>query len=395
MVYPTFTVNTKAFNIASNYGYSPYYDIVWSFDYAISGNNNTEAGFTVFIMDDNYILSGGNFNIDLGYSGLSSNSDQSSSLKPGVSGGIIAVGFDTTGLFAVSALSGTRVIRDGINETTRILNSVSIRDKWPSYSYNTNNYNVALSSLDSSFKIVDGELNYKTIRARLGNVGRTLYVDYRNTPDDDFKSLLVKDVSLNIASTTKYKVGASFATPISSNDPDRIGVIYFRNFHTEGNFLSGEVGSIVNTTLSESNLSGSKILPVRPIIPTIPPSRPPIPTLEEFVLSIVDNNTEDSICPTQTISYARITSVDGLSGITEDRYNFGYRLNVSNNTNTININLTRIDIFNYVSSDSKYRIYKDMFCEYWKLSTATSLFLNNTSFVPIGAYSATISAKYI
>ena len=136
-------------------------------------------------------------------------------------------------------------------------------------------------------------------------------------------------------------------------------------------------------------------MPGRDIIPTIPPSRPPIPTLEEFVLPIVDNNTEDIICPTQTISYARITSVDGLSGITEDRYNFGYRLNVSNNTNTININLTRIDIFNYVSSDSKYRIYKDMFCEYWKLSAATSLFLNNTSFVPIGAYSTTISAKYI
>lgn len=390
MVYPTFTVNTKAFNIASNYGYSPYYDIVWSFDYAISGNNNTEAGFTVFIMDDNYILSGGNFNIDLGYSGLSSNSDQSSSLTSGVSGGIIAVGFDTTGLFAVSALSGTRVIRDGIDESARILNSVSIRDKWPAYSYNTNNYNVALSSLDSSFKIVDGELNYKTIRARLGNVGRTLYVDYRSTPDDDFKSLLVKDVNLDITSNTMYKVGASFATPISSNDPNKIGTIYFRNFHTEGNFLSGEVTTIVNTTLS-----GVKILPVRPIIPTIPPSRPPIPPLEEFVIPIVDNNAVYSICPTHTITYARITSVDSLSSITEDRYNFGYRLSVFDGTNAINGNLTRKDIFNYVSSDGKYRIYKDMFCEYWKLSSTTSLFLNNTSFVPIGAYSATISAKYI
>jgi hypothetical protein len=391
MVYPTFTVNTKAFNIASNYGYSPYYDIVWSFDYAISGNNSTEAGFTVFIMDNNYVLSGGNFNIDLGYSGLSSNSDQSSSLKPGISGGIVAVGFDTTGLFAVSALSGTRTIRDGINEANRILNSVSIRDKWPAYSYNTNNYNVALSSLNSSFKIVETGIKYKTIRARLGNVGRTLYVDYRNNPDEDFKSLLVKDINLNIASNTMYKVGASFATPISGNSTSKTGVIYFRNFHTEGSFLSGDATSYVS-------VASNTCLVSRTIKPAVAPSRAPIPTLEEIVIPIVDSNTVDSVCPTHNISYIRTTSVDSLSNITEDRYNFGYRLNVSNNTGTISANLTRNDIFNYLSLDGKFRVYKNTFCDYWTLSSAppTSLFLSNSSFTPtISAYSATISARYI
>jgi hypothetical protein len=116
MVYPKFTINTKAFNIASSYNYSPYYDIVWSFEYAISGNSNTEAGFTIFLIDGNYTLSGGNYNIDLGYSGLSasSNTVNLSAIAPGVQGAMIAVGFDTTGCFPLSATSGATTVRDEI-----------------------------------------------------------------------------------------------------------------------------------------------------------------------------------------------------------------------------------------------------------------------------------------
>ena len=58
MIYPTFTIQPKALNIASDYTYSPYSDIVWSFDYAISGNNNTEAGFTIFLQSGNAPLTG-------------------------------------------------------------------------------------------------------------------------------------------------------------------------------------------------------------------------------------------------------------------------------------------------------------------------------------------------
>jgi hypothetical protein len=241
MVYPTFTINTKAINIASAYGYSPYFDIVWSFDYAISGNSSTEAGFTIFLMNDSYVLSGGNNGIDLGYSGLSAASSSLSSINPGISGAVIAVGFDTTGCFALSATSGTRTLRNGIPTAQRIQNSISIRDGSPLYSFNTYRYNVALSSIDSSFKIVENTVQYKTIRARLGNVGQTLYVDYRNNPEENFKSLLEAKVSLNITSATKYKAGISFATPVSSNNIDKVGNIYIRNFHTEGSAVSGDM----------------------------------------------------------------------------------------------------------------------------------------------------------
>lgn len=388
MVYPTFTVNTKAFNIASNYGYSPYYDIVWSFDYAISGNNTTEAGFTVFLTDNNP-LSGGNFNIDLGYSGLSSNSNQSSSIGPGVSGGVLAVGFDTTGLFAVSAISGTRVIRDGIDEAKRISNSISIRSKWPTYSYNTYAVNTALSSIDSSFKIVETSLKFKTIRARLGNIGRTLYIDYRNSPEEDFKPLLTQNVSLSVVSNTLYRVGASFATPVSSNKTSSVGVIYFKNFHTEGSFLSGDI-----TTYT--SLEQTECLPSRSFVPAVVATANNTEYLKNIVTTI--NNNTDEVCPTQNIVFGRFTTSNDIPSFPEDRFNFGYRLNIQNNTNTINTNLTRSGLFNYISDTTitpVYKVYKNTLCDYWMLSSNTSLSLTNLSSVPIGNYSPTISAKYI
>ena len=58
MVYRDLKTNTKAVSIASKYAYTPYFDIVWSFEYAISGNLNTEAGFTIFITEDVPLLGG-------------------------------------------------------------------------------------------------------------------------------------------------------------------------------------------------------------------------------------------------------------------------------------------------------------------------------------------------
>ena len=99
MQYPVLNSSSKAINLASKDSYSCLYDLVWSFDYAISGNPNTEAGFTVFLTTSSSRLSGGSTGIDLGYSGLSS-FGLPYSIKAGVSGAAIGIGFDTTGLFA-------------------------------------------------------------------------------------------------------------------------------------------------------------------------------------------------------------------------------------------------------------------------------------------------------
>ena len=232
MQYPVMNSSSKAINLASKDSYSCMYDVVWSFDYAISGSPSTEAGFTVFLTTSSNRLSGGSSGIDLGYSGLSS-FGLPYSIRPGVSGAIIAVGFDTTGLFAASAFSGN-FTRDGIDYRKVKKNSVTIREGAPYFGYNYYSYNVSLSTLNTTFSIVESAAIYKTIRARLGNVGRTLYIDYRNNPTEQFQPIFEQPVSLGLPLSTFVHVGVSFATPISSISTNAIGNIFLKNFHVEG-----------------------------------------------------------------------------------------------------------------------------------------------------------------
>ena len=387
MVYPTFTIGTKTTNIASKNGYSPYSDIVWSFDYAISGSN-TEAGFTVFLMTD-VPLQGGNRSIDLGYSGLSACISTIETVNVGITGGVIAVGFDTTGLFAVSAtatesISSTSVfVRDGIDESNRILNSVSIRGGWPEYSFDQYDYNVALSSIDASFNIVEPQVKYKTIRARLGNVGKTIYVDYRNNPEEDFKPLVEKDINLDINSTTKYKPGVSFASPISSNSLSAVSSFNIKNFHTEGSLLSGDTTEFIG-------LIDPTVIALKKPVVARPPEIPTPPTIQQIVVDVTDGNSADAICINTSMSYGRLSSVSESNVFSEDVFNFGYSINLQN----IGVTLTRKDVFEYESDNGQYKLYRDGICNYWTLSTS-SLFVTNSSFVPIGTYSPTITAIYV
>jgi len=393
MYYPKFTIDTKAINMASKYGYSPYSDIVWSFDYAISGNNNTEAGFTVFLMD-NVPLSGGSHNIDLGYSGLSAGDILTTDLSSGIKDSLVAIGFDTTGMFAASAtmsreISATNIFedaytRDGIGLSDVIPNSNSMRGGWPNYSFSAHNYNVALSSLDSSFKIVESGIKFKTIRTRLGNVGQTIYIDYRSSPEDDFKPLFEKNINLNINSTTLFKVGISFATPIISNNTQAVGTIHIRNFHTEGAFTSGATMTYTSDTISNT-------IPINTLIAALPPEEPPIPRIQAIVTDVTDSNSIDSLCNiTTTAVYGRLSSVCLSSSIVEDAFNFGYQMYFTDLSARV---LTRNGLFSYKSANGAYLVYKDKVCDFWTLSTS-SLFMRNSALVPIGTYSTAITGTF-
>ena len=384
MVYPTFTVNPKAINIASKVGYYPDFDIVWSFEYAISGNSSTEAGFTVFIMD-NIPLSGGNNGIDLGFSGLSSITGGPATIQPGISGAVIGVGFDTTGLFAASAYAGMTNIRDGIVAGDCTPNSIIIRSEWPSYSFNTYNYNKPLISIDSEFKIVESSVKYKTIRARLGNIGKKLYIDYRYNVEDDFKPLLEYDLNLNITETTKYKVGVSFATPIGSDLGSAAGNIYIRNFHTEGSIVAGTYASI--------NIPGAvNCISVPPKTASLPPDIYPVPAIPKIIIPAAD---DDKVCTNIAIKSARLSSFNANINATEDLYNFGVTVSLSSVSIAAlsGILLTRTDDFIYESSQG-YKLYKTNVCSNWSLSSLAFTYTNNSPY-PIGTYNTTITATYI
>ena len=165
MEYPALNPNAKLFKIYEK-ALSPYYDIVWSFDYyATSIPVNSQLGICLFLQDSqgialsqgysiltstdslsylaypddtyffSYQLSAGN-NVDLGYAGSLGNIDL----------GVIGVGLDTTGSFALSVSSLGVLVRDGELDSRRKLNSISVRGQAPAYSWKEYSINTSLST---------------------------------------------------------------------------------------------------------------------------------------------------------------------------------------------------------------------------------------------------------
>ena len=362
MQYPLFSITPKAINVVSKYAYCPQFDIVWSFDYAISGNAATEAGFTVFLTQDVNTV-GGSGGIDLGYSGIGKVVGQGQNytyLNKGLPGGVIAVGFDTTGSFPLSTTSSFTLEpgmthRNGITDSDRILNSVSIR-ALTSFDYNVYKFNVPIDELDPTFKIVESDLIYKTMRVRLGNIGRTLYIDYRYTPEDVFRNILTYDVDLGATSDTKYKVGASFATPIFTNSITRVGNIFIKNFHTEGSSVSGTIAA-ASSVLNLDSIYNSNNIAAQNV------DEAETPEIVSTAIS-TENMMDGMSTIINTFNSAQIITLPANS---IDGYNFTYQLLLSSvGLQPLNTVLTRVGVFEY-RGDNLY-LFKENKCTYWTLT---------------------------
>lgn len=399
MLYPTLPITAKAFNLASKGAYSPYYDIVWSFDYAISGNSNTEGGFTVFIMD-NMPLSGGNSGIDLGYSGLSSQDVVGGTIKPGISGAKLACGFDTTGSFGLSAeLTGSNFIRDGVNDNSRLLNSVALRSGWPTYSFNTYTYYKPISSLTSNtFNIVENGIVYKTIRARLGNIGRTLYIDYRDSVNDDYINLVTQNVSLNSPISALYKVGVSFATPITGGSS---GIIYLKNFHTEGSdvvplsslCINCDQPAITGISLDTTCLHPSCIDPNPECDINCNEGGPTITTFDVAKLSGANTSFVYNYISEGRISGLDKCNINPCENIATgyDLFNFGYKLSAIE----VNKVLERISAFEFRDSTNTYQLKLTAFNEPWRFIDNSLNTLVGSPQEPVGQYTGAYSLSVI
>jgi len=222
MEYPL--INSPSSALVYERGFSPSFDIVWSFDYYVDNITlETEVGILIFLQKEEIDFKSGGYGIGLNYtSGLSS-----SNIVPGMSGAVIGIALDSTGFFATSASFNNTFIRDGIAETDVIPNSIIIRDGETDNSLLT--YNVYNEI--SAFPVIDSDK--KTIRARLGNIGRTLYVDYRRSPRDKFVNILTQDVTLFETITGLYRPGVSFTKTITK-DVSGSSTIVVNNFHAEG-----------------------------------------------------------------------------------------------------------------------------------------------------------------
>lgn len=415
MQYPTLPAGAKSINFASSAAYTPLQDIVWSFDYAISGNSSTEGGFCLFLIDSSYPLSGGNGGIDLGYSGLSA-TGLPYSPKPGLSGAILGVGFDTTGLFAASAAIGAVSIRDGINSSNVYKNSITIRDGFTigstqDYSYDTYAYTVPITSLiDTTFNIVESAAIYKTIRARLGNFGRTIYVDYRYSPNEDFINILTKTISAVITDTTYYKVGVSFATPISSSNANSTGNIYFKNFHTEG-ATSGLLSATCIYECGVQSLTGLCNYGVCTPLDTTVPYGSCIDPEPDYIIDssnfappsfntydVLEIQSSDSSNVYHYLSEGTTAGVDTCNPTTcfniasaIDLFNFGYKLSCIE----LNTVLDRIGQFSYANSLSTVTCTMTSFGTKWKLIDSSLNTFTSDGLTPEGRYTGTRNLSVI
>ena len=225
IVYPSvLPPNAKAFNFTSSRAYNPQNDILLSVEYCISGHSLTEAGISFFITGDD-TFTGGVSGADLSYSGYYLSAQQ------GVSNAIVGIGIDSTGVFGLSATG-----RDGLNESDIIPNSIAARGGSTDYFSMSafNNYYRAISS----FNIVDNNTQPKALRFRLGDIGRSMYLDYKHDLDGCYENIARVDIGdlfgIVPASDTFYRIGMGFTTPVSANNANAVADFYFRTVHVEG-----------------------------------------------------------------------------------------------------------------------------------------------------------------
>ena len=200
-------------------GMSPEYDITWSFSYELSNfTAGDEIGFCLFLQDALSTFDGGGVGPDLGYSGSFDNGTEGEPL----SGAVLGVGFDSLGVFAAPIEDyGSGATRDGLSSIV-IPNGVSVRD---------GDYSLLTTTAISAFDLItEGR---KTVRARLGNYGRKLTVDYKLEGQEFFTRVLEQDVDLTFDSSTRYRPGVSLVKPLTGEFTN--GQIVVTGFHVEGN----------------------------------------------------------------------------------------------------------------------------------------------------------------
>ena len=240
MVYPTLPLSAASVAVFEE-GMSPQYDITWSFTYELSGwTAGDEIGYCMFLQDGAHPLSGGGVGPDLGFSGGGSyvNLTAQAMNRP-----ILGIGFDSLGVFAAELEYPDSSIRSGV---AYVPNSITIRDS---------NFDVISTQALTAFNLIsDGS---RTIRARLGDYGRKVFVDYKNAGDTFFTHLLTQEVSLEITSDTRYRPGVTFVKPLTGTHTN--GIIVTTGFHVEGNQSDAVEESLEFTPLVPFSVNSSNL----------------------------------------------------------------------------------------------------------------------------------------
>jgi hypothetical protein len=250
--------NTICNSIAHNIAYNANYDIVWSFDYSLSGNTSSQGSFTTFLFDGDSLSGGGPGIGGAYYSPGSFLSGGNSIFSAPVVSAILGINFDTTGLFALSSNS----VSKGILST--IPNSLTVRYGQTNFEYLTS---VALTSLYTDFKFLLSSQEFNRLRFRLTDIGQTLKIDYKN--QNNFTEIFKIPVSLNLSNDTTYKVGIGYTSPVSGGNAKQ-AILAIKNFHIEGKT------DTPNSNIIEPKDNSFAVYPVCALPAIEPPSDPTV-----------------------------------------------------------------------------------------------------------------------
>lgn len=204
-----------ACNFALMSAFNALHDITWSFQYSLCGPPRSTGGFTTFLYDANTpVLTGGGVRSGLCYGPYVSVSEHL--FQSGLSGAIIGIGFDSTGLFAAQHngfLTGT---------TDVVPNSITIRS--------TQDY-VYQGSIQLAFDVLEHEELYRTLRFNLTDLGQTLNIHLKNNVTGKYDLLTSFDTGMLFTEDKMCKIGMSFASPVSASDK---ACLKIKDFHYHG-----------------------------------------------------------------------------------------------------------------------------------------------------------------
>lgn len=230
--------------VDSKLQFNPSWDVNWSFEYALSGTN--QHAFCTFLSTAT-TLSGfpGHY---LGYTGTANLSsyltdefgdilltDEGERLvTDGLDyAGILAIAFDSTGLFALSSQS-----RPGVGRGSLKQNSLIIRDDQNNVTFYDH-----LSNIDTDFVLVSSGKYYQKLRFRFSNMGKTISIDYQKPDTTTYKNLTSVDLSITTEGYPFVNVGFSYSSPVSSSvlNPS---VMFLKNFHVQGNTYNTSIEEV-------------------------------------------------------------------------------------------------------------------------------------------------------
>ena len=251
--------NARYYNfVETKKNFNSNYDITWSFSYyfpasSIQSHNNYQLGFATFLTSLSAPISAlpgqylGDQDPSVWLNSVNTETDEALLTEDSeiirlendeLSGVLVKIAFDSTGLYALTGRSGQWApsgdgIRPGIGlEEDCFREALVVRD----LDHNLV-ANAPLSTMSTSFSTLSTD-TFRTLRFRYINLGRKLHIDFRESDTTTYSSLTTINLNYRLNNTTNLNnvfVGFSLCTPISTeNYALSAGDFYLRNFHIEG-----------------------------------------------------------------------------------------------------------------------------------------------------------------